>query len=304
MTSIKKDKRQELLKYLERLQQNCDKCLVVSPSFHELNTKEILIRRYRILSCIKLLQIFGIYSLAEIEIPDIHEAFGIIPFSETENEYEDFDKHMEQDIYLCQTGKAFLSVILKDTNWKILYMEDLSDYMKLEKTILNKIQKAISIHLGLILSCKCIIDTHLQVEEFARQTGIEADREMFNHEFFPTMNVILLNEPIEKMLQICQKEEKCREWEEYKEFIEILPLYLFDAFFADYSICSEITLDEKNDNKTWEYFNYMLGEGISNSIEIARFSNLCYESVIRLLLADVIAEEFFNHYEDETRGIK
>ena len=303
---MNRNQRKELLRHLERLEKSADDFFDFSLSFYDISTKEILQRRYRMLSCIKLLQIFGMNVPADMKIPDICESFGIAPFSETEDEYEDFSNHMEQEHQLHEMGQSFLSAVLKNTGWKILFMKTMEDYMELEKPILKNIHESVSIHLGLILSCDRRIETHQKAEIFTNQTGIEADKEMlwekFHDNFEPMMNVILLNERIEEMLCICQEEDRYKEWEEYKDIQELLPLYLFDAFFASYSVCQDISMEKEEKKESWKYLNYMLGEGVFDQIETVNFSMLCYESAVRFLLADMVAEEFLDRYGTKNGG--
>lgn len=298
-----KENRQKIRKCPERMLKDFYECTTIPLSLHDISTKEILLRRYRILSCIKLLHIYGMSKVTEISIPDISDAFGIIPFSEMEDEYADFEEHMIQDSQLGDMGREFLTAVLQDTGWKVLYLEEIESYEELDPELLEKIKKSVSIHLGLICGYSRSVDTHNAAEAFTKKTGIAADSETLLYYFVPEMNVVLLNEQKEEMLRICQNNEKCKEWEEYKELTEITPIYLFDAFFEQYSAHTALSLEQTEEKETWQYFNYMLGEGIYLQTETVGFSNLCYESVIHLHMADTIAKEFLIRYRAE-RGKK
>lgn len=257
----------------------------------QMSPKEILMRKYRIIKCIKCLGRMGRIDLVkDIRLPEIGDTILYMEFPSDELEYDDVwqTSLMEVQATLNEFGEQYLTQCLQDTGWKVTYIAALESYEDLGEAVIKKCRDSIDFHWNALNE---LTDDECH-SEYLTALGCRAAG---YYSFYPDCNVVLTNENIRQMLLVCGKNPCLQKWEEYKEFRKFWDFSLFDRFFPD------ISNPDFGDSE-WVCLNYMLGEITHERIEETGFYQLNYETVICLMLADMVAEEFMERYHAEKEG--
>ena len=261
-------------------------------SSEQLTPKEILMRKYRIINCIKCLGRMGrIDIVKDLKLPELRDVFDYMDIPLEELVYDDAWQCSLMKILavLNEFGEQYLLQCLKDTGWKVSYIVSLEFYDDFESDIVVKCKDSIEFHWKAINE----INDEEYESEFLTSLGFEANG---YYDFYPDCNVILTNEKIRSMLNICRKESNCCNWEEYKEFRKFLSFSLFDRYYPDVS-------NSDFRDSDWVCINYLLGEIAHDRVEETGFYQLNYETVICLMIADMVAEDFMARYHTEKKGL-
>lgn len=246
---------------------------------------EILMRKYRIVYCINILNKFGLgENLTQLHLPNIDNIFWV--YNKPENIKYDWYDYLDNQIDdLIELGKMYLSYCLRDTNWQINYMCTLEDYEILNKEEIQECTDSINFHWE-ALNIHCDEE---QMSEYLTSLGCEP---LGMDDFYPAYNLILRNERIKEAMSIWKSEKKYQEYEEYKEFQKVRHFILLDRYFI--GVCNK-----DMENEDWVCISYIFGTIVHDKVEETGLYQLNYEAVIFLILADMIAADFLERYHEE-----
>lgn len=295
MERLSKDRREELRNKIKRLymeasdyqdENECAYCV------SELEWQELVVIKYRIASCIKLLQEYGLAEpLKELEIPDIGSMFLSYTYTGKSGIFEKEDWFDFLSIYinsLVGFAEEYMEKLLENTEWKIFYISELKEYESLPRDVLEKLNGAIEMHWEALNESY----SEDQISEHLSSMGFKP---CGYYDFYPTYNLVLLNNNIKRMIEICEKDKEYKTWDEYKEFEKLKTFYLLDRFFP------EVSNRDMND-PSWCCISYLFGEVMTHRVEECGLYQLNYEAVLYLLLADMAASVFLEKYQREGQG--
>lgn len=189
--------------------------------------------------------------------------------------------------YVCELeefGEIYLSYCLEDTSWSIEYIHTLEDYEKMSSEEIQKCKEAIDFHWA-ALNNSC--GRELTSDYLSEQGIVPLE---FDGSYIDGI-LILRNEKIRKAMHIWKTEEKYQKSKEYIEFQKVSDIILLDRYFPYMS-----NVDMKDTD--WVCISYVIGEIYDGVVEDVGLHQLNYEAVIFLILADMIAVDFLDHYEE------
>lgn len=254
----------------------------------DMDAREVLMRKYRMITCIIIMKNFGYVDvIEELKLLNAEELFTYCYSLDEDAEYDEC--WQEQLVaYLSELvdfGTQYLSGSLRETGWNVHYITDLNEYENLSPEVIEKCRDAINMHWSALNE---YYGEKLE-SKYLSALGCAPDS---CYTFFADCNVILTNDNIRKMVKICEIEQQYREWPEYNEMKKVKQFILFDRYFPD---VSNINLDDKD----WVCVSYLLGEVETDKLEEVGFYQLTYEAVFNLLVADQIAYDFLKRYYKE-----
>lgn len=295
MGRLNKIKRNEIMSLLEQRYEQilsvlssddmCAKCSLT------LTPYEIMMRKYRLAFCIKLLYSFGLVEKSIFQsLPDTEKLFFSYEKDEDTVFFNGWIEYPEDLIYeLNILGEQYLSCCLENTSWKIEYIQNIPDYEQIDEAMLNEMKDVVNFHWGSMRSANEQFEAEVyQVEsKVLEEKGFYAED---NIECIPECNIVLTNKKIETVLKLASIDNRLKRWKEYKELSRYRKFILFDRYYAVFD-----SLDISSDD--WKYINYFLGEIFFAGREETGFYQLNYEAVLYLVLADKVAEDFLIRYE-------
>ena len=298
MTRINKNQRRALYSFVKPLWDTGYETTGAEAEPDFIEAEEFLMRKYRLAFCMKILQKYGITEKfhKDIKIPAAENI--IFRYAEEgENEESYWDEPWELISMTGYVANEYLELALKETSWDIYRFFDIQDYEELlgNEKVFNRIRKFIERHWGMMKATNQEYENKFLADsETLAKMGLSPDPDEAEVFYFnPSQNIVLANEKIAKMLNICRTEEKYRQCEEYDELILLTDITLFERRIGDFSI---VGTSEEN----WCCYMYLQGEYITEEkYELIGGHQLTYESVIFLLLADMAAEDFLERYEEE-----
>jgi len=269
----------------------------------EMTVAEVLMRKYRVIRCIKLLQEYGLADRFEgLEFVDMLKPDYLAPLSRICNEEsEDYAELYEEVINDCvepleSFNEKFMGCCLKDTSWSVKFFTCMDDYEYADKELLEHMRGVVEFHWY-------AMEYHQMVPEDENNLPIRYERlDSLGFKpdgdecYYPTYNMVLQNSNISRMLRICKENKKYKEWEEYMELCKIRDFVLLDRSF--------IGLYERDMRKEdFIAIYYLCGEICVEKQEEVGTYLLCYEAVLYLLLADMLAVDFLEKYDaNDERG--
>ena len=266
----------------------------------DVKAEDFLIIKYRLLICIKILQQFGRHegfkrSLSILPDKEILSLRSLNAYEDISDRFFDAKELMNRFSYHCY---QFLCAALKETDWKIFECTHICDYENLPDRVLEKLRETIEVHWGMMIRAN---EEYYGYPAFITDSKVMKEKGFspkdYNQEqgdIVPAENLIMTNERIEKMLRICRKEDKHLDSAEYAE-MKKYNQWIFSESYASYCI-----LNLKDEN--WCCINHFFGEDEQTEETILQHT-MEFESVIFLLLADMAAEDFLEHYEEEKGGM-
>lgn len=255
----------------------------------EMDPTELMIRKYRIASCVKALSELplDIY-LSDLYLPDIDKMF--LSYDGNRDYYA-----FESSEWLCylentlnefiEFGELYLDRCLSNTNWQVYFVSEVDEYVHFSKELILHIKDSIEAH------WRSTDDTQIEETTKSYLTSVGLTNQGYE-DLYAAYNLILVNEKISKVIKICKKQKEYKEWNEYKELSSVSRFYLIDRYFPMFSskdICESEGV----------CINYMVGEVYSDRAEECGMYQLNYEAVLYLILADLYAELFLKRFEIE-----
>ena len=298
MARLTKEKREQLENLILPLAESGFKTSDAAISVDTMKRTEFLMRKYRFATCVKILQHFGIeleFDSKKRRLPDTWEIFLEIPADNPDTEYCVCDARTEEASDLSRLAWSYLNTVLRGTDWVINYCEVLDDYLELPEEFTERAKDMIKMHAGLIFYQDFIRQHEFSKKdlEVCAKFCIEPSYEEFYCDIALDGNLILRNKKIERMLDLCSQDEKYRETPLYVEFKKLSSFILLDRRFEEFSMSCNL------DKEHWCCINFVLADVIHDYEENVGLHQLNYETVILLLLADMIADEFLeNHASD------
>ena len=298
MEQLNAVKRKAMYDMLEKFMENIYNPRPVTMPF-DVRAEDFLMIKYRLLTCIKILQQFGRHEefdrsltiLPDVEITCIR---SLNAYEDISDKFFDAKELMNRFAY---HSYQFLCAALKETDWKIFECIHICDYEDLPDRVLEKLRETIEEHWGLMIRSNeeyygCPV--YVTDSEVMEKKGFSPKD--YNHQYVdvvPAENLIMTNERIEKMLHICRTEEAYRNSAEYAE-IQKYSHWIFSEAHVSYCI---LNMNDEN----WCCINYLFGEDEQTTKTILQHT-MEFESVIYLLLADMAAQDFLARYEKEKGG--
>lgn len=290
MKKLNPEKRRQLSDKAWKLYSEISMLLISRPSaqdVYELTPYEMLLRKYRMIRCVKLLLEFDLCEgLSEIALPDLDKVFEdyhqMHANRTEEGEYE-IDEIYDYRKQLDDFGEDYLAYCLKDTGWCIHYIGDIEEYEELPPDVIQGCMDAVNYHWNALGG----YEPEYLPSEYLTSLGCEPYDN--GYVFSPDCNLILTNTTIKQMLRICEKHKEYKTWQEYREMDALRSFALFDRSFSD---VTNYDLSERD----WCCINYLLGRVSLERDEDVSMYLLNYEAVIFLMLADMVANEFMEKY--------
>ena len=256
----------------------------------ELAPRELLMRKMRLVTCIKLLSEFGFAKgLENLDFPDIEKMYMLNEIGKRGYylletvEWSDYLSSCTE-IY-SDLGEQYLKCALKNTDWEIYYITEIDEYNQLPEEVILKIQDLIEQHWD---AENIYCGENIQ-NEYLTSLGISASG---YEEFYPLYNLLLLNKKIERAYKLCKTNKHCKKWREYKTLNRISSFCLLDRYFPFIS-CKDLKSSEG------VCVSYLMGEIFGDRVEEVGMYQLNYEVVLLLLIADMLAENILKRYQKE-----
>ena len=288
MERLSRENRKDFMERAINLYESADAVLskrgFLSSSVYEMELREVLMRKYRMISCIKLLSAYGMEeNFSDMELISFFDAYNSINCME-----DDYIDTFFEFIYntCVDLNTDFLIRCLEKTDWELNIVETLEEYEGLSVNVIKRISGIISLHWELIKRSYEPENAECIDSEYLRSLGCEPDG--YYVDMYTDGNLVLVNKNVKEMLDICNNNKEYREWDEYKELEKIKCFRLFDRYYPDISLTD---LEHNN----WNCISYLMGR-IAESEEEVSMVWLNYESVIFLVLADMVAKDFLERY--------
>ena len=256
-----------------------------------LTPNELMFRKYRLAFCFKLMEKYGILDKIKFShLPNVENLFWKYEIDEDEYFYNSWNEYPDAEINLfTMIGECYLLDCLEGTEWNIDYLYHITDYEELDSAILNDMKHVVEFHWSSMKSSNNQFQEDVFITDSPKmeKMGFRADDDI---ECIPACNIVLTNKNIEKVIALCNEEEKFKSWKEYSELERYRKFILFDRYYAGFD---EIDMSVSK----WKYMNYFLGELYYDEREETGFYQLNYEAVLYLLLADMAATDFLEKLE-------
>lgn len=290
MARLDADKRTALYERISPFYKETRNMVFTAEPFED-QKEEFLLRKYRMCIVLKILHEFNIHCSLN-NLPDIINIFAdygrnILDPNDPCEYYEAYESFLNVfSVY----GLRILKDALQDTGWEVYCCHDLADFENLPEDILEHAKLFIEYYWGMMkTSNKDYYGYEYYNTHSEKLEGLGFSPSSPPSFAAPYGSIILTNERLRKMIGICENDMELRECKEYKELRKFRDFYLYDNFHVEYY---HADLQEKD----WKFLCYVFAEELSYS-KLTTMHLLNYEAVIFLLLADMVAEEFFEKYD-------
>lgn len=301
MTRLDRKQRQEIYALLKPLWDTGYETTGAVADPGNIGAQEILMRKYRLAFCMKILQKYGLAKDIDknTKLPVTEKIISKYSYEYTDEECYSDDPWETIDMISSMSNK-YLDTTLKQTSWSIYRFYDLPDYEKIieNEKVFNRIERFIERHWGMMIATNNeYSEQFVEESEILTNLGLSPDQaEAAGFYFAPSQNLVLANKKIEKMLKICRAEDRYKQSNEYTEVLWLISRSVFERWINDVTIHGTPEMN-------WCCFMYPQGEYVTDgAYELIGEHQLNYEAVIFLLLADMAAEDFLERYEQEKGG--